>query len=252
MEEEHHIHDLTGKTFGRWTVLKLYSYADPEGCKQTRWTCRCRCGTIKESVMYGSLTQGKSQSCGCLRREKLSRFTKARFAKSLPRLHKREYGIWMGIKTRCFNANHASYERYGAMGVTMCERWRNSFEAFFEDMGPCPEMLTIDRIDNNGNYEPGNCRWATRRQQAVNKSNIPLYPYQGEMLCISDIARRANVDYTRLLTRYFNPEEVTAEQAVENMRRREPERTFKERVQKHYKGRNRKAIAAEVNSQRPM
>lgn len=209
-----HIRDLTGERFGKWTVLHIYSYGEKYGCKQTKWTCRCDCGTIKESIIFNSLTTGKSKSCGCLRRELL----KARLTGKKRNSYKREYRIWMGIKTRCFNSKHVSYERYGSIGITMCDRWRESFEAFLADMGPCPDELTIDRINNLGNYEPGNCRWATREQQSQNRRSAKAWDYKGQPYDLIDLASKENVHFRELWKRAGGDERL--EDIVDDLKAR--------------------------------
>jgi hypothetical protein len=148
--------DLTGKRFGRWLVLALHPGRSRFG-EGARWHCRCDCGG--ERIVRGfSLRSGRSKSCGCF-----SRFTTRH---GLSRT--RTYRVWQGIKQRCFNPQAKHYSYYGGRGITVCERWL-IFENFYADMGDPPPGLSLDRIDNNGNYEPGNCRWATAAEQLANR-----------------------------------------------------------------------------------
>jgi hypothetical protein len=106
-----------------------------------------------------------------------------------------EYTIWQGMKARCFNTKTRPFAAYGARGITVCERWRNSFEAFFADMGSRPSPAhSLDRIDNDGNYEPGNCRWATQKQQTRNRRNNLLVTVDGVTRCASEWSERLGVD----------------------------------------------------------
>ena len=160
------MHSLVGRRFGRWIVLDCDKLGNTN---VARWRVRCDCGNEK-SVLQLSLFRGESTSCGCFQREQLS----ARQKKHGHRGNgnsacSREYRAWNHAKTRCFNPKYPASKHYLARGITMCARWKNSFAAFFEDMGTCPPGLTLDRIDNNGNYEPGNCRWATWSQQRRNQ-----------------------------------------------------------------------------------
>jgi hypothetical protein len=145
--------DMTGQTFGLLTVLERGTKLTPS--KQAYWLCRCRCG-LQVEVNGSSLRSGRTHSCGC-GRVKHGLANKAA-----------EYHVWEGIKQRCLNPSRRGYEYWGGRGITICERWLD-FENFYEDMGPRPGSgYSIDRIDNDGNYEPGNCRWATASEQQRN------------------------------------------------------------------------------------
>lgn len=168
------IKPLSGMVFGRLTVLGLL----PERCNgKLIWLCRCECGT--DCTATGEhLKNGNTKSCGCLCREMALAKQPLASRASIKALTKHgqsrvgrksfEYSVWANMLTRCSNAKVSSYKDYGGRGITVCERWKD-FQNFFADMGKCPEGRSIDRVNNDGNYEPGNCRWATQKEQASNK-----------------------------------------------------------------------------------
>jgi hypothetical protein len=148
-----------GTRFGRYVVI---GNAENSASGETRWLCRCDCGTVK-IVQRGDLRNGHTRSCGCLRREIAS-------VNSMTHGHSRssEYAIWRGMFTRTTKTSSESFHNYGGRGIAVCDRWRK-FENFLADMGSRPSRRhSIDRINNDGNYEPGNCRWATPSQQSRN------------------------------------------------------------------------------------
>jgi hypothetical protein len=149
-----------GETSGRWTALEDMPYS------QGAVACRCECGTVKR-VEAKNFKHGNSKSCGCLNR---ARVIESNLSHGLR--HHPLYCTWHGMMARCHNPKAANYEEYGGRGIEVCERWRdaeNGLRNFIEDMGlkPAPEF-SLERKDNNGNYEPSNCCWATKREQSAN------------------------------------------------------------------------------------
>ena len=157
--------DLTGRRFGRLTVLKRGSNANGG---RPRWACLCDCGA--ETLPSGSnLHGGGTRSCGCLGREHAAVAVKIRSLKHGMSLSP-EHNAWAHMKQRCFNKNTQKYKLWGGRGITVCPQWLDSFEAFYADTGPRPSPKhSLDRINNDGNYEPGNVRWATHKEQNNNR-----------------------------------------------------------------------------------
>ena len=192
----HNFKDLTGKRFGKLTVQ---FYAGKVG-RATLWSCDCDCGVAGKIILGGSLRSGKSNSCGCERRLNFRHFKHGSSGSNATR----EYRAWKGMISRCHNPNSAPYGNYGGRGIVVCERWRTDFLTFLNDMGPCPPGRSIDRKDNDGNYEPGNCRWATDNEQAVNTRKNHRLTYQGVTQTISQWARQVGIGSDTLLMRIRN------------------------------------------------
>lgn len=183
--------DLTGKRFGRLTVLER---ADGKG--RCKWRCLCSCGN--EVVVLGyNLKNGNTQSCGCLMRERAVAANTTH-----GEVGSRLYRTWQDMKKRCLNPNVEKYPIYGGRGITVCREWL-TYEPFrdWALANGYAEDLTIDRIDNNGGYEPRNCRWATSLQQDNNRRSNRFISFCGEVYTLAEWARILGISYGALFNR---------------------------------------------------
>lgn len=188
------LEDLRGRIFGRLTVIDLHPVRSK--AKRARWICRCECGneTIVQSL---NLKQGATISCGCALSDHLvaRNLTHGQFGSP-------EHNTWHGMLSRCTNHNNKSYYNYGGRGITVCDRW-HKFENFFIDMGHKSPNSTIERVNNNGNYEPDNCVWKTRHEQSRNKRNNVFINDNGIPTVLVDLALSRGIKYTTLYARIF-------------------------------------------------
>lgn len=168
--------DHTGREFGKLTVISFAGFLSSGRGRAAAWLCRCKCGN--EKVIRANDFQNKTNSCGCGRKEaQLIAVKKHGLSESS------EYIVWGGMKGRCADKKQKSH---GGRGIKVCERWM-TFENFLADMGPRPsDQHQIDRINNNGNYEPGNCRWATRSEQMRNTRGNRVLEFRGEVRTVAE------------------------------------------------------------------
>lgn len=184
--------DLIGQRFVRLVVM--YRAENTTGGK-AQWFCACDCGQ-SAVVSTDKLRRNNTRSCGCLKRElAAANMRRLVFRHGLGRT--RSYGTWGNMMERCFDQRDGKYRDYGARGITVCERWRN-FENFYADMGERPKGLTIERIANDGNYEPGNCRWATPKEQANNTRRNRRISFGGETLTLTEWSQRLGISPSTL------------------------------------------------------
>jgi hypothetical protein len=190
--------DVTNQRFGR---LIAVGPAARDKWGQVHWLCKCDCG--QEKVIRGKhLWSMKIRSCGCLNMdERKKRLTKHGHASNgvISPINK----IWQGMKKRCFNSRDVSYPRYGARGIKVCDRWLD-FRNFLADMGDRPPGMTIERIDNAGNYEPGNCKWATAMEQSANTRKNRMITANGKTLHMSAWARELELNIGTIRWRLNN------------------------------------------------
>jgi hypothetical protein len=169
--------DMLGRRFGRLTVTRR------DGTNHhnfAMWACLCDCGETTR-VSTGALIKGNTKSCGCLARDTTGNRARTHGMSKTP-----EYRVWSLMRDRCSNPNNKKFADYGGRGIAVHATWQTSFEAFFADMGKRPfPRAEIERINNNGNYEPGNCRWATRQEQTRNKRNNHLLTFNGRTQTIA-------------------------------------------------------------------
>lgn len=194
---------LIDKKFGRLLILKEGEpHMTKGGHKHRTAVIRCDCGTIKQ-VQISIILSGQTTSCGCFQRE-----AAAKRMPSISRIHggfgTPEFESWCQMKKRCKNPKHKSYNDYGGRGIQVCDRWRDSFENFLKDMGHRPSAKhSIDRIDVNGNYEPSNCRWATKTEQSRNQRNNVVVEYNGQKKCLAEWSEITGISWQGLYYRIF-------------------------------------------------
>ena len=189
------IHRTTeaGQRYGRLVAIEAAEPGiTPGGKSYSRWLCRCDCGA-EQIVQQASLRAGRTQSCGCLQRESTLNAHLDHGASKTAL-----YRLWVMMKQRCTNPKSSGFPHYGGRGISVCKRWVNSFTDFATDVGPRPYGFTLERINNNGNYEPGNVRWASRAEQAANTRKNVFVEWQGERLYLAEAARRAGISIEAL------------------------------------------------------
>lgn len=170
--------NLIGQSFNSWTVIGAAERKKVGGPR--RWLCRCQCGSEKPCVEI-DLKRGHTKSCGCYQKAQVSVARKTHGRSKTP-----EYNSWANVVQRCLNTRHPRYADYGGRGITVCQRWRESFEAFFADMGPKPSPKhSIERKDNSGNYEPGNCHWAGPVEQTNNARRNRVLTHDGRTMTVA-------------------------------------------------------------------
>lgn len=183
--------DYTGQRFGKLTVGKRVETANKSS--GTKVECVCDCGNATTAYI-SNMQRGLTKSCGCLQKEAVR---KARTTHGMK--DSSEYVIWFGMKARCYNPKSTHYKDYGGRGIAMCDEWKESFEAFYRDMGPRPSPdHTVDRKDNDKGYSKDNCRWATWAEQGRNRRNNLYYVFDGERKTLSEWCRELRIDYSRM------------------------------------------------------
>lgn len=191
--------DIKGSKYYRLLVMRFVGHKPIGGVNKLAWECLCECGN-KIICIGDAIKSGNTKSCGCLKSETtINRCTKhglTRRGKKAP-----EHNIWNHMKRRCLNPTNKAYKDYGGRGIKICEKWLN-FENFYRDMGPRPSSKhSIERVNNDGNYEPDNCLWILKSDQNKNQRSNLIINYQGETKILSEWAKSLNLKYMFLYHR---------------------------------------------------
>ena len=186
--------NILGNKYGRLTVIAR-AENNPKG--RAMWLCLCDCGNEKV-VNSGDLRTGHSKSCGCLSREKFSALNRQHGKSGTP-----EWKTCLAMKRRCYDKTQQFYDIYGGRGIVVCNRWKDSFQNFYDDMGKRPEGMSLERIDSNGNYEPSNCKWATAKEQARNTSRNYYVTMNGATKALSAWTEELNLNYYTIKSRIY-------------------------------------------------
>jgi hypothetical protein len=181
-----------GAKIGRWTLVELRGWLNG---KVSLWDCVCECGTLR-TLHSPSLYAGTSKSCGCLMVEEKS--TKNGMSKKYPLL----YARYRAMYQRCYNPENKRYSDYGGRGISICTHWLKSFENFLEDMGEPPfPGASLDRINNDGDYEPANCKWSDRKEQNRNTRKTRWVEFEGKMRRLQELAEEFKINVSSLTSR---------------------------------------------------
>lgn len=192
-ETTHNFTDITGQTFGRLTVINR---TENRRSKKVQWKCLCECGGTTITGTH-ELRSGNTKSCGCFGKEQLDSFRKTHEKFDTP-----EYDTWCHMKNRCYNPKDVGFKDYGGRGITICNKWRHDFLLFFNHIGPKPPgNYSVERIDNNGNYEPGNVRWATPKEQTNNQRSNHNITFRGVTMTRAQWAEALGINKGTLSSR---------------------------------------------------